>query len=96
MREIDCSNLPDELADVALTAAEEYIEQKDCETNGVKILRHSNLVVLNGDGRQIKRLFGGLQQAMGSSVQESLHENHTMYSEEERLEYRHGLEFRKV
>jgi hypothetical protein len=96
MREIDCTNLPDELAKTALDTAEKTIERVPEDSSGVKILRNSKLVTINGDGKQMLRLYGALQQAMVSAVQEKLAEDYTEYTDEEYEKYRHGIEYRKV
>lgn len=96
MYEIDCSELPDELATVALDAGKNTIERTPYDTNGVEVLRNTQLIILNGDGRQTDRLYGALRQATLSAVQKYLQENYEDYTDDEYEKYRLGIEFRQA
>lgn len=95
MREIDCSPLPEELSKVALDAAEEALERQPYDDiHGVSILRNTELIVLNGDGRKTLETYGALQQSMLDAVHEALAEGE--YTDDEREEYRYAIDFRKA
>lgn len=96
MREIDCSSLPEDLANVALDAAEDQIERSVTNVNGVQVLHNSKLVILNGDNKQTRELYGELRQTMVSQLLEHLDEHKSDYTKEEFEEYRDGIELRKV
>lgn len=96
MREIDCSKLPDNLAKIALDAAKKTIERSPYDANGVNVLENTQLVTLNGDGRQTLRLYGALQQAMLSAVEEEISENHTDYPDDARQKYLDAIELRNT
>lgn len=94
MREIDCSGLPDNLAKIALTAAKKTIKRSPYDPNGVTVLEKTQIVTLNGDGRQTLRLYGSLRQAMLSAVEEELSENYTEYPDNARQKYFDAIKFR--
>jgi hypothetical protein len=96
MYELDCSDLPVDLAKVAIRAAEKTIERSNCSPNGVRVLNKTYLVILNGDGSETDQLYGELRQSMLGAVQDELREHADEYSESEIDEYWQGIKFRQV
>lgn len=96
MYEIDCSELPDELSNAAINAAEDVLSRTRHNTRQISVLRNSKLVTLNGNNAHIRKMYGSLRQAMVVAVEKQMEQNYEKYTDQEYEQYRKAVKPRKV
>lgn len=95
MREIDLSDLPDELSDEIIKRANETIEDYEFNANPVHVMPKSKIITLNGESDKIIRLYTELEQTVKSSLSDILEKNDE-YTKNEIDKYKDSIEFKEA
>lgn len=95
MREINLSDLPDELSDKIIKKANETIEKYEFNANPVHIMPKSKIITLNGESDKIIRLYNELEQTVKSSLSDILEKN-DKYTKNEIDKYKDCIEFKQT